>query len=92
MRIDNLNKVSRLYESNSKVKTTKTNSVSKSDQLEISQIGKDYQIAKQAIASIPDVRMDKVNEIKNRMDAGTYQVSSEEVVNKLIKDYFDIIV
>lgn len=89
MRIDAFNKVSQLYKTNSMKSTAKTKSSSFSDKLEISQLGKDYQVAKQIVAQTPDVREDKVNEIKQRMDAGTYDVSNEEVADKLVKAYFD---
>ncbi len=88
MRIDAFNKVSQLYQTNSMKSTAKTKSGSFSDKLEISQIGKDYQVAKQIVAQTPDVREDKVNEIKQRLEAGTYDVSNEEVAEKLVEAYF----
>ena len=88
MRIDAFNKVSQLYKTNSMKSTAKTKSSSFSDTLEISQLGKDYQVAKQIVAQTPDVREDKVNEIKQRLDAGTYDVSNEEVAEKLVEEFF----
>ncbi len=92
MRIDNLNKVSQLYQSNSTKKALNLSSTGKSDQLEISQAGKDYQVAKQAAAAAADVRTELVNDIKGRMKAGTYQVTSGAVADKLVENYFDTIV
>lgn len=89
MRIDAFNKVSQLYQTNSVKNTSKTRSSSFSDKLEISQLGKDYQTAKQIVAQTADIREDKVNEIKQRMEAGTYEVSSEELAQKLVEAYFD---
>lgn len=89
MRIDAFNKVSQLYQTNSVKSTSKTKSGSFSDKLEISQVGKDYQVAKQIVTQTPDIREDKVNEIKQRMEAGTYEVSSEELAQKLVEAYFD---
>lgn len=89
MRIDALNKVSKLYQANSTNKITKKNNVSNPDCVEISQIGKEYQIAKQAVAATPDVRLDKVNDIKERMASGTYNVSAKELADKLVDSYFD---
>lgn len=89
MRIDAFNKVNKLYQSNMIKSTTNVKGTSYSDKLEISQTGKDYQIAKQALKSIPDVREDRVKEIKERMESGTYNVSAEEVVNKLVDNYFN---
>ncbi len=89
MRIDAFNKISQLYQTNSVKNTSKTKSGSFSDKLEISQMGKDYQVAKQIVAQTPDVREDKVNEIRQRMEAGTYDVSSGELAQKLVEAYFD---
>lgn len=89
MRIDAFNKVSQLYKTNNVKGTAKSKSASFSDTLEISQTGKDYQVAKQVVAHTPDVREAKVNEIKQRMEAGAYHVSMEEVADKLTDEYFN---
>jgi negative regulator of flagellin synthesis FlgM len=88
MRIDAFNKVSQLYKTNNVKSTAKSNSASFSDKLELSQTGKDYQVAKQVVARTPDVRESKVNEIKQRMEAGAYHVNIEDVANKLVEEYF----
>lgn len=89
MRIDALNKVNQLYNKNSVKSTSKIKGSSLNDKLEISQTGKDYHVAKQILTNTPDVREDKVNEIKQRLDAGTYDISSDELADKLINRYFD---
>jgi len=89
MRIDAFNKVSELYKSSSIKSTGKTPSSSFSDKLEISQTGKDYQVAKQIVARTPDIRETKISDIKARMEAGTYNVSTEDTADKIIDNYFD---
>ena len=89
MRIDAFNKINKLYQTNSTKNTVKSKGSNFSDKLEISKTGKDYQIAKQAVAQTPDVREDKVNEIKQRMAAGLYDVGAKEVVDKIVDNYFD---
>ncbi|NLK27005.1 MAG: flagellar biosynthesis anti-sigma factor FlgM [Clostridiales bacterium] len=89
MRIDALNKVSKLYQSNNIKSTADIKKSSFADKLEISQIGKDYQVAKQILKSVPDVRKDRVNEIKARIASGTYDVSAREVADKLVDNYFN---
>jgi negative regulator of flagellin synthesis FlgM len=88
MRIDAFNKISELYKTSSVKNTSKTKGTSFSDTLEISQTGKDYQVAKQVIARTPDVREDKINEIKQRMEAGTYNVTIQDAADKLVDQYF----
>jgi len=69
--------------------TSKTKAGSFSDTLEISQTGKDFQVAKQIMNRTPDVREAKVSEIKQRMETGVYNVSMEEVADKLVDNYFN---
>lgn len=92
MRVEAYNKVTQIYQTNATNKITKTSSVKAKDQVEISRMGKDYQIAKQAVANATDIRQDKVNEIKKRMESGTYNMNAEEVANKLVDSYFDNII
>jgi len=89
MRIDAFNKVSQLYQASSTKSATKATGSSFRDKLEISQVGKDFQVAKQAVAGTSDIREDKVNDIKQRMQAGTYNISSQEVADKLVESYFN---
>ncbi len=85
MRIDAFNKISELYKVSGVKNSSKVKSAGFSDTLEISQTGKDYQIAKQIVAKAPDVREAKVQEIKERIEAGTYNVTIEDVADKLAR-------
>ena len=89
MRIDAFNKISQLYKANNVKSASKTRNGSFSDKLEISQTGKDYQAAKQIVNSIPDVREERVSEIKQCMESGVYNITMEEVADKLVDNYFD---
>ncbi len=87
MRIEAYTQVQQLYNAKGVAKTTKSASVSVSDQLQISSTGKDYQVAKNAVKASPDIREDLVASIKASMAAGTYQVSGESFADKLIAKY-----
>jgi negative regulator of flagellin synthesis FlgM len=89
MRIDPFNKVSQLYKANNVKSTSKTKGSSLRDSLEISQVAKDYQVARQIVNRTPDVREDKIFEIKRRMETGVYNVSMEEVADKLVESFFN---
>ena len=89
MRIDAYNKVSQIYNTSNVKKTTKASSGSFSDKLEISQKGKGYRIAKQILAQTPEVREDRINELKNQIESGTYSVDMTEVADKVVNRYFD---
>lgn len=87
MRIDAYNKVTQAYKVNNTRKTTKSATVSQTDKYEISQTAKDYQTARMAVKSSADVRIDLVNDIKSRIDAGTYNVSDSDFADKLISKF-----
>lgn len=55
------------------------------DKLQISGAGKDMQIAKQAIANAPDVREDRVAELKSALANGTYNVSGDDFADKIME-------
>jgi len=85
MRIDAFNKISELYKAHNVKSTGKVRKTSGSDTFEISQTGRDYNVARQIIANTPDVREAKIQDIKKRMEAGTYHVRPEDLADKLIK-------
>lgn len=84
MRIDAFNRVSQLYQNNSTRKVSKSGQTGKADFVEISQAGRDFQVAKAAVKSAPDIREDIVADIKSRMENGTYQMDMDALAEKLI--------
>lgn len=89
MRIDSIKQIDPVYKKCSKTNKVKGSIHSKSDCIEISGTGKELQIAKNAVKEADDIRWDKVNDIKQRMASGTYNVSCEEVAEKIVDGYFD---
>lgn len=87
MRIDAYNQVSQIYQANQPTKAGKAGKVYGSDKVEISQFGKEFHIARQAVAEASDVREDKVASIKARIDAGEYNVSADDLAAKLAAKY-----
>lgn len=88
MRIEAYTQIQQLYNSNNTVKLKKDlNRTGFSDQLQISDLGKDIHIAKNAVKNSPDVREDVTADIKKRMDAGTYYVDSDSFAERLFEKY-----
>ena len=55
------------------------------DNVKISEVGKDYAIAQKALKDIPDVRQDKIEDVKAKMEKGDYaNVKSEDIADKII--------
>ena len=85
MRIEAYTQVQQIYNAHKTNKAQKASNVSFSDQLELSSMGKDMQVAKQAVQNSPDVRENLVAKYKAQIQDGTYQVSSESFADKLIR-------
>lgn len=83
MRIDTYLQVNQLYNTNKSKGKPKANKAGSKDSLEISSFGNAYQVAKQAAAQGSDVRADRVKEIQEQLAAGTYNVSIEDVAEKM---------
>lgn len=87
MRIEAYNQVAGLYKTNKTTKTCASYGVGDRDELQISQAGRDFQIAKQAVAQSPDIREDKVAQLKSKIESGEYQVSADDFASKLMERY-----
>lgn len=88
MRIEAYTQIQQVYQSQKVSQSKKTTgTASGSDQLQISSLGKDYQTAKSAVASAPDVREELTAPIKARIQSGTYSVSTSAFADKLLKKY-----
>lgn len=90
MRIDAYNQISQIYGVKGKVKTQQVSHTSQTDTLEISSFGRDMQIAKQAVNNAPDVRSDKVEQLKSRIQNGTYNVDAGDFADMLLQKFSEI--
>jgi negative regulator of flagellin synthesis FlgM len=88
MRIEAYNQITQIYGVQKSMKIDKTKSTGGfSDQLSISRMGRDYQIAKNAVSEASDIREDKVAQLKDMVESGTYQVSADDFASKLLENY-----
>ena len=91
MRIEAYSQVQQIY-SNSKVgkpqAAKKTNDIR--DTVSFSSIGKDIQVAKQAVNNAPDVREDVVAKLKAAIKNGTYDVRGEDFADKILAKYEEL--
>lgn len=80
----NIQKVMKSYGKNvNKVKKSEGIKFSK-DKIEISDEAREFQIAKSAFDKLPEIREDKVSEIKDEISKGNYKPSSREVAEKIL--------
>ena len=87
MRIDAMSEVTQLYQVNSTRKKTEKSSGYSKDSVEISSFGRDIQIAKQAVAQAEDIRTEKIQQLKNSIANGTYNVPMSALADKLLNGF-----
>ena len=88
MRVETYNQIAALYKTN---KTAKTQGIAGAgtarDEVQISSFGRDYQIAKQAVAEASDIREDRVAQLKESVNSGNYNVDVNDFANRLLQKY-----
>lgn len=89
MRIEAYTQVQQLYQSKQTNRGQKTGTPAQKekDVLQLSSAGKDYQTVKAAVLGCPDIREELTASIKERIQSGTYEVSSESFAEKLLSKY-----
>lgn len=87
MRIDSFYQVQQMYAKPKTTKASGTNTVSFSDKLSISAMGKDIQTAKAAVNGAADVREDVVSSLRSSIKDGSYDVSNEDFASKIMEKY-----
>ena len=77
-----------MYQTNKTAKTQSTYGVSHArDEVQISSFGRDFQVAKQAVAETSDIRDEKVSKLIASVQSGSYKVDSGDFANKLMENY-----
>lgn len=84
MRIEAYTQIQQVYNTKKTARTEAAKKPSFADAVQISSVGRDIQVAKQAVSNTPDVREELVSSLKARIDAGTYSVSAEQLADKLL--------
>ncbi|WP_317367271.1 flagellar biosynthesis anti-sigma factor FlgM [uncultured Tyzzerella sp.] len=85
MKITNLFNTTNVY-SKSKIKDKKLETTKKAnDSFVVSDKARDFQTVLKAVSNTPDLREEKVNSIIKKMEQGNYNVSAEDIANKLLK-------
>jgi len=64
-----------------------TPEISSSEKVELSSRAKDLQKVSEILKKTPDVREEKVSELKAKVANGTYQVKSKDVADKMVNEH-----
>lgn len=91
MRVEAYNQVQQLYHTKKTGRVQTTGSVPRTDKLQISTLGKEFQTAKTAVAGAPDIREEMTVPIKAKVQSGTYSVDNTAFAEKLYKKFEELI-
>lgn len=85
MKINNLMGIIKSYNMTNKEKNIDNKREQRlEDKFEISQRAKEIAVAKKALGETSDVRMDKVQTIKKKIEEGTYTVDPAQIAVKML--------
>jgi negative regulator of flagellin synthesis FlgM len=82
-----LNSYRKQVRSDDKVKGNQDlkSSLNQADRTQLSEEARFHQVAMKALKNMPDVREDRVAELKKVIDSGSYQVSGKEIAEKMLE-------
>jgi len=63
---------------------------SQPDKVELSKNGLEIEQLKKTIQEVPDIRIDRVAQLKMQIDAGTYKVDGKAVAEKMLQSWREI--
>lgn len=63
-----------------------TGNVVPEEKVSLSSAARDIQQAEKAIEKLPDIREDKVRELQDQIETGTYNISGEKIAGKMISE------
>ena len=79
----NVNKTSR---AGGGEKASSSGKTSSTDKVDISATGKEVAGLMSAIGQLPDLRMDKINTIKEAIQSGTYKIDSVKIAERILNE------
>jgi negative regulator of flagellin synthesis FlgM len=56
------------------------------DRVHLSPQAQEFQKARQALAALPDIDRDKVDEVRARLQSGRYRIDAEKIAAQMIRD------
>lgn len=87
MKITNLFNTTNLYNKSVKNNTKIEKNENKKDTFVVSNKARDFQTVLKAVSSSSDIREEKVNTIMKKMEEKSYNVSAEDIAEKLFSKY-----
>lgn len=71
-------------------KNAKSRTIEDSTKTDISSKAKEFSKAYSVAASTPDIREDRVADLKKRISEGTYKIDNEAIADKMISEHMSM--
>ena len=86
MKINKTDKVLQIYSDMGQKKVNRNKNTLGKDEIKISERAKDYQFVINKLKKIPDMRMEKVDNLKQEIKSGNYNVEGKNIVEKIYEN------
>ena len=88
MRVDNVYSAYKLYNTNNTGRQRRSNSIGAQaqDSFSLSVQAEDYQVARQAVSRLPDIRQGRIDALQFQIASGQYSVSAAQVADKILQN------
>lgn len=73
-------------ESSARPDRQRDRAVSREDNVELSRTAGELKRAQKALEDVPDIRQEKIERIKNRIENGTYEIKPDKIADKMLKE------
>ncbi|MBS4538150.1 flagellar biosynthesis anti-sigma factor FlgM [Clostridium sp. D2Q-11] len=83
---NNIKNIMKAYDNKDKKEVSENSRLKKKDEFTISDEAKDIQKALKVAKDSPDIREEKIREIKMKVDSGNYSIDPKKVAEKIIED------
>ena len=60
-----------------------------SDKVELSERAREVQLAAQALKAMPEIREEKVQQVRLQVEEGTYKVSGSRIATEMLRESFE---
>lgn len=82
--IQQYRKQDKVYQANKEEAGTNLRAAVQADEAKISEDTKAFQMAKELIRDLPEVREDRLANVQRLVNKGTYEISDDEIAEKMI--------
>lgn len=86
MKINKTDRVLQIYNNLNTSKVNQNRNKPNKDEIKLSEKAIDYQFAINKLREVPEMRMDKVNKLKEAIQSGSYNIEGRKIVEKIYQD------